>query len=231
MRIDKFFTTVGLLTRSQCAKAAKAGMISVNGKTVRDPAYQTDPARDAVFYRGERIIYSEFVYIVMNKPLGCVCSNDEPGERIVFDLLGDAKRSDLFTVGRLDKETSGLIIITNDGKTAHTVLSPKHHVKKTYAYGLADPLSEEDRRTVESGVELRDGYTTMPCEITPANDRSGTITICEGKYHQIRRMFASVSNRVTSLCRVSFGDITLDPSLSPGEWRYMTDSEIASFGS
>ena len=161
MRLDKFFTQTGTLTRSQCAKAAKTGAITVDGIIIRDASVNIDPDKNVIAYNGEVISYSKFVYIMMNKPLGYVCSNDEPGELLVFDLLDEKyKRKDVFTVGRLDKATSGLIIITDDGKSAHAALSPKHHVEKTYVYTLAEPLSEQDRIKLENGIELKDGYTT-----------------------------------------------------------------------
>lgn len=230
MRLDKFFTQTGVLTRSQCAKAAKAGAITVDGTVVRDASLNIDPEKNVIAYNNEKIEYNEFVYIMMNKPLGYVCSNDEPGELLVFDLLDERyKRKDVFTVGRLDKATSGLIIITNDGKAAHAALSPKHHVEKTYVYTLADPLSEYDRIKLENGIELKDGYTTKPCKIIPTGERCGKIILSEGKYHQIRRMFAAVSNKVETLERVSFGKISLDTALEYGQWRLMTDAEIKAF--
>ena len=230
MRLDKFFTQTGTLSRSQCAKAAKAGAITVDGNIVRDASVGIDPEKSVIAYNGTVIAYSEFIYIIMNKPLGCVCSNDEPGELLVFDLLDEKyKRNDIFTVGRLDKNTTGLIIITNDGKTAHNALSPKHHVEKVYEYALADALSEDDRISLEKGAELKDGYITKPCRIIPENEREGRIILSEGKYHQIRRMFASVSNKVEKLNRVSFGEIKLDGELKQGKWRLMTDDEISAF--
>lgn len=230
MRLDKFFTQTGVLTRSQCAKAAKAGAITVDGTVVRDASLNIDPEKNVIAYNNEKIEYNEFVYIMMNKPLGYVCSNDEPGELLVFNLLDERyKRKDVFTVGRLDKATSGLIIITNDGKAAHAALSPKHHVEKTYVYTLADPLSEDDRIKLENGIELKDRYTTKPCKIIPTGEMRGKIILSEGKYHQIRRMFAAVSNKVETLERISFGKIALDTALEYGQWRLMTDAEIKAF--
>jgi 16S rRNA pseudouridine516 synthase len=230
MRLDKFFTQAGVLSRSQCAKAAKTGAITVDGVTVRDTASNVDPEKNVIAYNGEVIDYSEYVYIMMNKPLGYVCSNDEPGEALVFDLLDEKyKRKDIFTVGRLDKATSGLIIITNDGKSAHAALSPKHHVEKTYEYTLAEPLSEQDKTKLENGIELKDGYTAKPCKIIQDDEKSGRIILSEGKYHQIRRMFAAVSNKVETLERISFGKLTLDSSLKRGQWRLLTDDEINGF--
>ncbi|MBO4868224.1 MAG: rRNA pseudouridine synthase [Clostridia bacterium] len=230
MRLDKLFSETGILSRSRCARAAKAGLIAVDGTVVRDPSLQIDPDACTVTYKGEPVEYRKYVYIMMNKPEGYVCSNDEPGELLVFDLLDERyKRKDIFTVGRLDKNTTGLIIITNDGKSAHAALSPKRHVRKKYVYTLAEPLSGDDRIKLESGVELKDGYTTKPCRIIPTGDRSGEIILSEGKYHQIRRMFAAVGNRVETLDRVSFGEITLDTALGRGQWRLLTEGEIALF--
>lgn len=230
MRLDKFFSVTGVLSRSQCSKEARAGNITCDGVILRDPSANIDPDKNVIAYKGEVVLYSEYVYIMMNKPLGYVCSNDEPGEKIVFELLGSRyERFDLFTVGRLDKNTTGLIIITNDGKAAHNALSPKHHVDKKYVFELADPLSETDRAQLEKGAALADGYITKPCKIKMNGEKTGEIILSEGKYHQIRRMFASVSNKVTALKRTEFGSIKLDSALKAGEWRPLTESEEKSF--
>lgn len=230
MRLDKFFSVTGTLSRSVCAKECRAGNITCDGRVIRDPSAAIDPENSVITYKGARILYSEYVYIMMNKPLGYVCSNDEPNELLVFDLLdGGYSRIDLFTVGRLDKNTSGLIIITNDGKAAHDALSPKRHVEKKYEFELDEPLSERDRLTLEAGTVLADGYATKPCSIQMTDAKSGVIVMSEGKYHQIRRMFASVSNRVTALKRTEFGGIPLDQSLKPGEYRPLTEEEISRF--
>ena len=230
MRLDKFFSNTGILSRSQCAKECRAGNVTCDGETVRDPSLNIDPEKSVIAYKGEIISYSEYVYIMMNKPPGCVCSNDEPGELLVFDLLDERyRRPDLFTVGRLDKNTTGLILITNDGKSAHNALSPKRHVEKKYEFTLANPLSEEDRASLEKGAVLADGYVTKPCKIEMKTDREGIVILSEGKYHQIRRMFASVSNKVVLLKRTEFGGISLDNSLKPGEYRLLTDEETGSF--
>ncbi|MBQ7699735.1 MAG: rRNA pseudouridine synthase [Clostridia bacterium] len=230
MRLDKFISNAGVLSRSQCAKECRAGNITCDGMVIRDPSANVDPQNSVIAYKGEAITYSEYVYIMMNKPLGYVCSNDEPGELLVFDLLDERyRKKDLFTVGRLDKNTSGLIIITNDGKSAHNALSPKHHVEKKYEFALADPLSEEDRISLEKGAELADGYITKPSKIIMKTDKTGVIILSEGKYHQIRRMFASVSNKVVELKRTEFGGIILDGALSPGQWRLLTQQEITLF--
>ncbi len=230
MRLDKIFSETGLLSRSQCSRAAKAGLITVDGAVVRDTSTHVDPDKNVIEYKGERVVYGKYVYIMMNKPEGYVCSNDEPGERVVFELLDERfSRLDLFTVGRLDKATVGLILITNDGASAHTALSPKHHVEKIYEFTLADPISKDDVSRLEEGAKLADGYVTMPCRIEMKSETEGVIHLREGKYHQIRRMFASAGNKVIYLKRTDFGAISLDPSLSAGEWRCLTQDEIKSF--
>ena len=230
MRLDKFISNTGVLSRSQCAKECRAGNITCDGAAIRDPSANIDPEKNVIAYKGEIISYSEYVYIMMNKPLGYVCSNDEPGELLVFDLLGEKyAKFDLFTVGRLDKNTGGLILITNDGKAAHNALSPKHHVEKKYEFELADPLSEQDREALEKGAELADGYVTKPCRIEMKTKTQGVIILSEGKYHQIRRMFASVNNKVTALTRTEFGGILLDKTLDAGQWRELSDKETQLF--
>ena len=230
MRLDKFFSNTGVLSRSQCAKECRAGNITCDGKIIRDPSVNIDPDKNAIAYKGEIIEYSKYVYIMMNKPLGYVCSNDEAGELLVFDLLGEKyAKFELFTVGRLDKNTSGLILITNDGQAAHRALSPKHHVEKKYEITLADPLPEEDRSSLEKGAELADGYVTKPCQIEMKTNKEGVIIMSEGKYHQIRRMFASVGNKVVELKRTQFGGILLDDTLEAGKYRDLTPDEIKLF--
>ncbi len=230
MRLDKFFSNTGVLSRSQCSRECRAGNITCDGAVVRDPSVNIDPEKNVIAYKGEIISYSEYVYIMMNKPLGYVCSNDEAGELLVFDLLGEKyAKFELFTVGRLDKNTSGLILITNDGQAAHRALSPKHHVEKKYEFTLADLLPEEDRSSLEKGAKLADGYVTKPCQIEMKTNKEGVIIMSEGKYHQIRRMFASVGNKVVELKRTQFGGILLDDTLEAGKYRDLTPDEIKLF--
>lgn len=231
MRIDKLLTTVGVASRTESAKAAKRGEITVNGVAVRRADIHVDPEHDTVLYRGERIVYKEYVYIMLNKPDGYVSATDDPREKTVLELLPEKyKRLGLFPCGRLDKNTLGLIILTNDGEGAHRVLSPKHHVGKTYRFKCAEPLTDADVELLANGIKLDDGYVTKDAVISPAPDRlSGEITLTEGKYHQIKRMFAAVSNKITYLERISFGHILLDPALARGEWRELTPDEESLF--
>lgn len=230
MRLDKFFTHAGLLSRKECAAAAKSGRITVNGIAVRNAAVHIDENADTVVLDGECVQYKKYVYIMLNKPSGYVSSTDEPGERTVLELLPDAAvKWGVFPCGRLDKDTTGLLIMTNDGDACHRALAPKSHVEKRYEYECADILTEADVEKMIHGITLADGYTTMECELARNGDRRGVITLKEGKYHQIKRMFGAVGNKITSLRRISFGRITLDGTLALGQWRYLTDEEIISF--
>lgn len=230
MRLDKFFTHAGLLSRKECALAVKRGRVNVNGKVITDPAVHINENEDDITFDGVRVGYSKYVYIMLNKPKGYVSSSDEPGEHTVLELLPDnIVKCNVFPSGRLDKDTTGLMIITNDGASSHRALAPKSHVEKTYAYECADMLTDSDVERMKKGITLADGYTTMPCDIVKKTDTSGVITLKEGKYHQIKRMFGACGNKITSLKRLTFGDIKLDESLEVGTWRYLTDDEINSF--
>jgi len=171
----------------------------------------------------------------MNKPDGYLSASDSGRETdpIVLTLLPDElQRIGLFPCGRLDKYTLGLMLLTNDGELSHRLLSPRHHVEKRYAYTCKLPLLTEDIEQLEAGVELEDGYTTKPARmIAEAGSQSGVIVLTEGKYHQIKRMFEAVGNKILSLERVTFGPLTLDPALERGEWRYLTDDEVAALQS
>lgn len=230
MRTDKFFTSAGILSRTECAKACKAGRITSDGQPVRDASAYIDPEKNVVALDGRRIEYKRFVYVMLNKPEGYVSSLEQAGQRVVTELLPpELRRRGLFPCGRLDKDTLGLMILTDDGESAHRALSPKNHVSKTYRYVLSDGVSEDDIRVLESGVTLADGLQTLKCEIAPEDEKRGLITLHEGKYHQIRRMFASRGDKVVYLERASFGGISLDPALERGEWRYLTDEETEEF--
>lgn len=228
MRIDKFLSNMGVATRSEASRAARAGMILVNGAPVKKADARIDPDADTVVYCGRRVEYRRYTYIMMNKPDGVVSATEDGRERTVIDLLPDElRRLGLFPCGRLDKHTLGLMLLTDDGELAHRLLSPKHHVEKKYRFECRSPLSEEDARELEEGATLEDGYVTKPSRIELSEGGlSGYITLTEGKYHQIKRMLESVDNKITYLERITFGPLTLDPSLDRGEWRYLDSGEI-----
>lgn len=229
MRLDKFFTTTATLTRSHAQKEIRSGHISVNGITIKNPDFHIDPENDEVVYDGNKITYSKFIYIIMNKPRNVVSATTDVREKTVLDLLPDGMRNlGLFPCGRLDKDTTGLVILTNDGVAAHNALSPKRHVKKLYRFTVADPYSDEDILSIEQGITLKDGYTTKPCKIKRIDTSNGYITLTEGKYHEIKRLFGARGNKIISLSRESFGNVNIG-NLSDGEWRFMSEEEISTF--
>ena len=223
MRLDRFVSDSALLTRSEATKAIRAGRVTVDGKALRDPSLKIVGNED-IRLDGAGLGYSEFRYIMLNKPENTVSTTDESDEKSVMRLLpSEMRRLDLFPCGRLDIDTVGLLIITNDGQTAHALLSPKHHCEKTYRFSCV-PLPEGAKKQLESGIELSD-FTSKPCTVRLDGRESGEITVTEGKYHQIKRMFHAVGSEITFLERVSFGGIELDRTLMRGQWRELTEEE------
>lgn len=228
MRIDKLLTHAGLASRKEAARAAKAGKITVDGQAVRKADVHIDPQKNTVTYNGVRVVYKEHLYIMLNKPQGYVSATEDGRLPTVLELLPpELQGRGLFPCGRLDKDTVGLMILTNDGDSAHRRLSPKHHAEKEYAFTCKLPLARLDE--IEAGVTLEDGYVTLPCRVEKTGECTGIITLIEGKYHQIKRMFEAVGNKITALERISFAGIGLDPALARGSWRYLTEEEEALF--
>lgn len=226
MRLDRYLAQSGICARSDVAKAVSDGRVAVNGVICsrRDLSVSRE---DRVAFDGVPVEYREFFYIMLNKPKGYVCTTlaEEGNSPSVLRLIPEQYRSrGVFPCGRLDKDTTGFLLITNDGGAAHRLLAPKKHVLKTYAFTCESPLSQSDAEKLSLGIDLGD-FITMPAEISAEGETSGTITIKEGKFHQIKRMFEAVGNRVTSLERTSFGGIPLDRSLALGEWRFLTSGE------
>lgn len=229
MRLDKFFSEQKILSRKEVGEKLKRGLITVNGETVKKGDVKIDETLDVVALEGVVITYKKYTYIVVNKPQGYVCSTDDPRDMIVTELLPpELQKLELFPCGRLDKDTTGLVILTNDGISAHRNLSPKHHVEKCYRFQVADPYSDKDVAAIEAGVTLADGYTTKPCKIERTGDTTGYITLTEGKYHEIKRLFGARGNKITALERVSFATIELG-DLPLGQWREMTSGEVEAF--
>lgn len=229
MRIDKLLSELGIASRKDSARAARAGALTVDGEVVRDVSKHIDPDKSRVVYMGRAIEYSRYVYVMLNKPEGYVSATDDKSLPYVTELLPEElRRRELFPVGRLDRDTTGLMILTNNGTLAHTLLSPKHHVTKEYFFTAAEPLRDGAEKSFSEGVTLADGYECKSAVLSLDESRaSGRITLTEGKYHQIKRMIAAMGNRVTSLERISFATIPLDTALKKGEWRYLTDEEIS----
>ena len=225
-RIDKAFSSCGISSRSECQMLIKKGKVTVNGERVKSPSLKVDTQKDDIRLNGEKLTFKKYVYIMLNKPLGVVSSTDEGGQTTVIDIIPDnMKRDGLFPCGRLDKDTLGLVILTNDGQSAHRRLAPKTHAEKEYIFQTAEIVTDEDVTKIESGVTLKDGYTTMPCKVDLTGDKQGVITLVEGKYHEIKRIFGSLGNKITYLKRISFAGIYLDDALNDGECRYLTESE------
>ncbi len=228
MRIDKFLSNMGIASRTESSKAARGGLILVNGAPVKKADVHIDPEKDEITYCGRKIEYRKYTYILMNKPDGVVSATEDGRDKTVIDLLPEElQKLNLFPCGRLDKHTLGLVMLTDDGDLAHRLLSPKHHVKKKYRFESKFPLTDNDIDYLEGGATLEDGYVTKPSEIELDPDkRSGYITLVEGKYHQIKRMLEAVNNKITYLERVTFGPLVLDKGLARGQWRFLTDEEI-----
>ncbi len=229
MRLDKYFSSQKILSRSECSEYLKKGRIAVNGEIVKKGDLKIDPEKDEITLDEKPIKYEKYVYILLNKPFGVVSSTEDGRDKTVIDLLPESlQKRNLFPCGRLDKDTVGLVVITDDGESAHAALSPKRHVEKEYYFETADEYDEEDRKAIENGLTLRDGYTTKPCKIERKSEKSGVITLTEGKYHEIKRLFGARSNKITFLRRDSFAGIRIG-DLASGEWRYMTDEEVKKF--
>lgn len=222
---------MGVGTRSEVKKMIRSGEVTVDGETVTDGARQIDPESADIFVGGIRLRYRKFIYLMMNKPPGVVSATEDVRERTVLDLLGNEYRPlSPFPVGRLDKDTTGLLLLTNDGQLAHRLLSPKKHVDKTYRAVVDGTVGEAEAERFARGVMLDDGYVTMPAElrvIRSSPDRSEVeVTIREGKYHQVKRMFAAVGRNVLELQRLSMGPLVLDPQLGPGQYRELNEAEL-----
>lgn len=227
-RIDKILAASLGVSRRDAAVLIKKAQVLVNGAPVRSVNVKCDELNDEILVDGKAVSYSKFVYIMMNKPKGVISASDGKGERTVIDLLpDDMRRKGLFPAGRLDKDTTGFMLITDDGDFSHRILSPKKHVPKTYIAVLDKPFSEDLITEFKNGVELKDGKC-QPADLEPANSDYSTakLTINEGKYHQVKRMFAKYGLKVLELKRVKIGKLLLDNRLAEGECRYLTKQEL-----
>lgn len=228
MRLDKFFSDAGLLSRRDCARAVSRGEITVDGVPARRADMKIDEESAVVSLRGEVIPYAKHVYVMLHKPAGYISATTDGRAPVVTELLPDTlQRRGLFPCGRLDKDTTGFMLLTDDGPLAHDLLSPRHHVEKEYAFTLDTPLPKGAEERFLAGVSLGEEMC-KPASLSLSPDRrTGVIVLTEGKYHQIKRMMLSEGATVLTLSRESFGGIPLDPALSAGEWRYLTKDEEA----
>ena len=229
MRLDRYLAEAGKGTRSEVKKIIAGRRVSVNSTIVTDPGYKVKEGADLVMLDETAVRFETVEYFMLNKPQGVISATKDPRDKsqtCVTDLITDKVRGDLFPVGRLDKDTEGLLIITNDGDLAHRMLSPKKHVDKTYYAELDGRLEEADAERIMAGIDIGDAKPTLPCEINMLTGQSLLITIREGRYHQVKRMFQAVGRNVTALRRISMGPLTLDPDLEPGGYRRLTEQEI-----
>ncbi|NJD02928.1 MAG: pseudouridine synthase [Ruminiclostridium sp.] len=229
-RLDRVLSNFGFGTRSEIRQLVKNGTVKVDGVVVKDSGLQVDPERCVIDIEGEILNYREFIYIMMNKPAGVISATEDNKQKTVLDILPDRFRCfDLFPAGRLDIDTEGLLLLTNDGKLAHELLSPKKHVPKRY-YALVDgTVSEDMAESFKEGVILDDGFKTMPAElfILKEGQRSEIeLVLHEGKFHQVKRMFEAVGRKVLFLKRIRMGGLELDPELAAGECRELTADEV-----
>ena len=229
IRLDKFLADMGFGTRSQVRQQIAGGNVTVNGLPARRPELKVDTDKDRVLFCGTEAAYAQYEYYMLNKPAGVVSATEDKKERTVLDLLQERKRKDLFPVGRLDKDTEGLLLITNNGDLAHRLLAPGRHVDKVYYAEIDGEVTREDAELFRAGVDIGDKKKTMPAflEILSSADRSEILlTIREGRFHQVKRMFHAVGKEVLFLRRIQMGPLKLDEKLRPGEYRRLTKEEV-----
>lgn len=230
-RLDKILASQNLGSRKEVGALIRAGRVEVNGAAVKNPAGKADPEKDGIAVGGRSLKYREYLYLMMNKPAGVLSASRDLHAKTVVDLLPpEFRRHGVFPAGRLDRDTRGLLILTDDGSFAHRMLSPKSHVTKWYEASLSSPVSKEDILSFRRGLPLPDGTVCLPAELSVLREgeHSAALTgVREGKFHQVKRMFAARNNRVLSLRRVRIGGLALDPGLPEGASRELTREETA----
>lgn len=226
IRLDKFLSERNIGTRSQVKELLKKGQICVNKAVIKDGAYKLDENADRVTYQGKELPASRYRYYLLNKPAGVVTATRDSLSETVMDLLQVEGKAELFPVGRLDKDTEGLLLITNDGELAHKLLSPKKHVAKTYFVKLKEELTKEAEDGLTEGLHIGDEKKTLPAKVERVSSHEMLLTITEGRFHQVKRMAEAVQNEVLYLKRLRMGALRLDEALKPGEYRALTEQEI-----
>lgn len=236
-RLDKFLCEQGIGSRSEVKALLKKGLVTVNDRVEKSPDMKVDPQKDRVVFQGRRLEYQEFYYYMLHKPAGVITATEDSSQETVMSFLKEYARPDLFPVGRLDKDTEGLLLITNDGALSHALLSPKKHVPKTYLVRIPKKLSQEQINSLEKGVDIGDDKITLPAVVETAdmpvlsfgdmqNGAYIRLTICEGRYHQVKRMLLAVGSEVLYLKRLAFGPLFLEEGLEKGSVRALTEEEI-----
>lgn len=229
MRLDKYLADMGIGTRSEVKKLIRQGKVTIDGRKAKAPEEKIDGKEQSVCVDGTSVVYETFEYYMLNKPAGVISATYDKEQKTVLDLIESKKRKDLFPVGRLDKDTEGLLLITNDGNLSHRLLSPKKHVDKLYYAKVEGVVTEEDVARFANGLDIGEGEYTKPAKLTVlVSDEISEIelTIQEGKFHQVKRMFEAVGKRVIYLKRLSMGSLRLDETLALGEYRPLSKKEL-----
>ena len=226
MRLDKFLCDTAGLTRTEAKNAVKKGQIAVNGQVQKAADFKVKETTDTVTFQGKPLSYAAFHYYMLHKPAGVITATEDKQESTVMDILREEKVKNLFPVGRLDKDTEGLLLVTDDGELAHNLLSPKKHVDKEYLVKVRDSISEEDCRKLSEGVDIGDEKPTAPAKVERVAEKEILLTIREGRFHQVKRMLQAVGNEVLYLKRLSMGSLRLPEDLEKGAYRPLSEEEI-----
>lgn len=226
MRLDKMLAHTGYGSRKEVKEYIRKGLVSVNGVIITDDDYKVDESSDEVIIADNNVEYEKMIYLMLNKPDGYISATYDPADPIVLDLIDGYEKRNLFPVGRLDKDTEGLLLITNDGVLAHNLLSPKKHVDKIYELEYEGTITDSGIKAFEKGITLDDGFSCAPGKLEKLDTNKARVTIHEGKFHQVKRMMASINCNVTYLKRVEFGPLKLDETLKLGQYRPLTEEEL-----
>ncbi len=231
MRIDRYFSSQEICSRREIKEALRKGLVMVNGTVIKQADFKINPESDEILLSGKRIGFEPYVYYMLNKPQGVVSATEDKKQKTVLDLIPpELYRSDLFPAGRLDKDTTGFVLLTNDGDFAHRILAPKSHIEKTYHVGVIHEITQADIDTFAQGITLKSGEHCLPAKLRKLSDGNDGLTICEviiceGKYHQIKKMFEARENKVVTLRRVRMGKLWLDETLPEGGCRPLNKDE------
>ncbi len=226
IRLDKFLAQMNIGTRSEVKNVIKKGKVTVNGLVCKNADTKINENVDKICYENHEIMYEQFVYYMMNKPAGVISATKDDKDKTVLDLMGDNKPNDIFPVGRLDKDTEGLLILTNDGELAHNLLSPKKHISKTYRVLTKEKITDRQLTSLQNGVDIGEKNLTQEAVVEKIDEKEILLTIYEGKFHQVKRMLKAVDNEVVYLERLKMGQLSLDDTLDRGDFRKLTQEEI-----
>lgn len=226
MRLDKMLAHMNYGTRKEVKELIKKGFVLVNGEVITNDDYKVDEINDEVVIANEKVEFKDKVYIMLNKPDGYISATYDSKDPTVIDLISEYNYLNIFPVGRLDKDTHGLLLITNDGDLAHNLLSPKKHVDKKYYLKFDGNITEKGIKAFEEGIVLDDGYKTMPAKLIDLGNNEAYVIIKEGKFHQVKIMMERIGCKVTYLKRVEFGSLLLDENLEEGQYRLLTEEEL-----